>query len=265
MSSTKKISYYQWIFAIGVAVLLHGLFLFLFSTAKENKIENHKIYKPSILLLTIDKKDTLPTSKNLIFWLLNNDPSLIVLPNEQYGYSYILLKPFDFQLDKFHQNINDLLLSQKFPYLPPTVPLIRPNSERLENRLSDLDLVKQPYPPKLGFIPVEKIKQTNIDFPYAEDIYTGKIIPLELTKIPNIKEIIKKENPKGPTEVNIILPKSNDFFPEVKIISSSGSSELDKMAIQNMITGNLLDKLDKSYASKQLTIKIYWQLHNQTK
>ena len=86
--STKYKNLNPWFFAITVATLIYAALFLLFTSAKI-KGTNSNSRTPQIIMLPL-YDNSHPAQKQLLFWLKDDNPTLITTPNSKYGYSSIL-------------------------------------------------------------------------------------------------------------------------------------------------------------------------------
>ena len=242
----------SWFFAITVAILIYALLLLLFTSAKI-KVQNSTANEPQIIMLPLDGHNNL-AQKQLLYWLKDDNPTLIVQPNNKYGYSSILNPNFNFSLNDYSIDINSMLSPLYFFSIPFRIQPIAVNNFSLKQLFSRLDLINNPNVPSTSFFN-EKIEILN--YPYIKEYYSGKLIPVKFNNREEIQKLIVKDNPQKPTVLFVTIPSNHLFFPIVDVISSCGSPELDKEAMNNLITANLSNK--KSLQNKQLKVYVEWQ------
>ena len=242
-----------WFFAITVSVLIYAAFLILFSSAEIKGIKSPSD-APQIIMLPINSNNRHPAQKQLLYWLKDDNPTLIVTPNSMYGYSSILNHDFKFSPDNPSLDINSILTEQYFFSVPFSINPINVSSSSLIQLISSLDLINNPNVPP---IPFSHKKIEKLSYPYVKDYYSGAQIPVKFNNIKIIQELIKKYSPKRPTILIAEFPSNPLYFPIVNTISSCGSPELDKIAKNNLITANL--SKDKSFQGRQIKVYVEWQ------
>jgi len=249
---TKYVNINPWFFAITVTVLINILLLVLFTPSKIKGI-NSSVNEPQVIMLPLNNSKHL-VQNQLLYWLKDDNPTLIVSPNETYGYSSILNPDFNLSYNNPSFDINSILTPHYFFSIPFSVHPIAVRSLSLEQLFSQLDLINNPNIPATPF-PHTIIKKQN--YPYVKGYFTGALIPVKFNNIKKIKKLIEKYTPHKPTVLSVNIPSNPLYFPIVNIISSCGSTELDEEALNNLITTNLSN--DKSFKGKQIKVYVEWR------
>lgn len=242
-----------WFFAISIAISSYALLFLLFTSAKI-KNTNSKVHQRQIIMLPLGSNNNQQTQKQLLYWLKDDNPTLIVQPNNKYGYSSILNQDFNLTVDKTSFDINSILTPLYFFY---TSFKIHPISVRMftpKQLFSRLDLIDNPSVPTIPFLCPST---TKLDYPYVKDYYSGTQIPVKFSKKKKIQELIRKYAPKKPTILIINTPANPLFFPTVNIISSCDFPELDNEAINTLTTASL--SKDKLLQGKQIKVYVEWK------
>lgn len=209
----------RFIAAGALAIVLHMAFI-LFAQASDpdaGKIENPKY----VTLLPLDTK--VPSEKSLLQWMEIMDPTGVVKPDRKNGFSLtpgdpmppdepIALKPHYTELKK-----------GSFLPLSPPVEKRKENVRRFWS-FAAAGINAAPYKiPR----PVKK------DFPVwmKED---GSPLPQLFRNLEQVKKILAKEE-KTLVET-VVKWETNEpgFFPRVRLDSSCGNPELDKLAVKTL-------------------------------
>ncbi|MCF7790574.1 MAG: hypothetical protein K9M56_01125 [Victivallales bacterium] len=189
--------------------------------------------------------------RNIHDWLVINDPTLVILPNSKYNYSRILNGKYKFKLI----NRQPSLLSFNRQIKPLKIDKIFLPYRSLENNYSIYNLYTYPALPEVSF----ELPKLKLEYPLFRDYYSGETIPLKFPASMEMKHIIKKYPPQSSTLIQVKCTENPDFFPDVKILKSSGSINLDNMARNTIITQSSF--IDSKYFSpnKYLKIEVVWQ------
>ncbi|MCP4181624.1 MAG: hypothetical protein GY756_27990 [bacterium] len=249
----KRCKFKPWLFAISVCILGNLILISLFSTSKiESNINKHE--KSKIIMLPLYNYKLSEGEKRLVEWLNDESPSIIVEPNNKYGYSRILRSPISLtsipKKTKFNKSIlYESIFTDNFKIAQ--IPL---NSESI------IDLFTKMIPFETPSVPdTLPILHNVYKYPYAFNTYTGVKFPLQFYNIDKIKQLINKNNPKSLTQIKLIYPTSDKLLPYGKIISSCGSQELDKQALSNIIFYDFSKKIKTSLLGRTINISIEWQ------
>jgi hypothetical protein len=253
--STKQKNLNPWVFAITVATLIYVVLSLLFTSAKIEVPPPSSGHAPKIIMLPMNGKHY-PAQKQLLYWLKDDNPTLIIQPNNKYGYSSILNPDYKFKLKDTPLDINSILTPPYFFNIPFNIHPIAIDRLTTAALFSSLGLINNPNIPKIPFTHKQRQK---LNTPYVREYYSGTLLPVRFNNKDKIQKLVKKYNPKKPTVLLIDIPSSPLYFPVVDIISSCGSKELDKIAMDNLITANL--SIDKSLRNRQ--IKVYAEFNKQ--
>ena len=248
--STKSKNLNSWFFAITVATLIYLLLFLLFTSAKIEEYHPSSSHAPQIFMLPLNDNNSNPQQQDLLYWLKDDNPTLITLPNNKYGYSSILNPDYKFKLKHNPLAINNILKPLYFFNIPFNIQPITVERLTPEDLFSSLDLINNP---QLPAIPFTQEKAQKLTYPYVKEYYSGTLLPVKFNNREKIQKLVKKYKPKKPTVLVIDIPVNPLYFPVANTISSCGSTILDKIAMDNLITANLAN--EKSLHGKQ--IKVY--------
>ena len=251
----KRNNFKPWIFAILITLAAHGILVLLFTN--KNIEENTSQFKNNsvISMLPIDTSD--PKLKTLVYWMRDENPTLIVKPNQQYGYSNILKHNYsDFDYSKTVLNI-DPLFDFNFIFTPLNItPQIPVNPKSPSELFSKLDTTQTAGIPSIPY-DINIVK--SVSYPYYENSLTGEVLPVTFNNIEEVKSLVKKYNPSKPTILSVNIASNSNFYPFIKIISSCGYPELDKIAVDNIFNKKFSHNLNDRYLGKKITVSIEWQ------
>jgi hypothetical protein len=249
MNSNKKL---HWFFAISTATIIYGLFFVLFVPVKLD-LKPKDNNKNKITMLPVSGNLS-PYEKNLVAWMNNENPTLIVLPSRKYNYSQILAQKTEFE---FNNTFNDLsFLKNLDDVLFKNIKISKismPNVSNIE-KAAKYELYSYP---SLPTFPV-KIPIVNVSYPCFRDYYTGEIIPIKFPKSIKIADLVKKNKPQTYTLLSVKSASGIGLFPYVKIIKSCGDDELDKLALNNVVT-QATANTSFFNADKVLKVVVEWQ------
>ena len=247
----KYISLNPWVFSITSAVLIYAILFFLFTSAKIKKV-NITEHKPQIIMLPLNNKN--PNQSQLLYWLKDDNPTLVVEPNSTYGYSSILRPDFKFSNLDASIDIESVFIPHYFFSIPFDIYPIEVKRLSLAYLFSRLSLLNYPIVPP---IPFHTIAPLNISYPYVKEYYSGIQIPIMFNNLETLQQLINKDNPQKPTILSIEVSSNPIYFPLITIISSSGSYELDKKALDNLTTARFNEL--KKFQGRQMKLYIEWQ------
>lgn len=201
-------------------------------------------------MLTTESSKT-PSQNQLRHWLQNGNPTLIVKPNNIYGYSSILNPQLPVSLKDTSINLASVLSPTFFFSSQFTISPIHSTPLPTTKLFSRLDLSSSyPSPPQIAPTKVALLK-----YPCVKNYYTGK--PIHVKFKDGVQSLVKKENPEKPTILDLNIPSKSGFYPIVNIVSSCGSSDLDNAALKSLTTSKLSN--DKSLQGKLLKVYVNWK------
>ncbi len=243
-----------WLFSISVSLIMYVALYFLFGTSTI-KVSKYKKNTPQIIMLPLNDSKSNKKQKQLLYWLKDDNPTLIVQPNTTYGYSSILKPDYSFPTTNAIPNIN-LELNSNTIYVPNFTQLFKIEAYTPLQLLSKLDLINTPDIPPYPFRLPETEKTT---YPDVKSYYTGKTVDVKFNNIDKIDKLVNKYNPQLPTVLKVTLPVSPQFFPIVNIISSCGSEELDNIAVKAL---TMTDMDNFTFGKRNsITTKVYVKWH----
>ena len=227
MNTTKTM---HWFFSISTAVVLYVL-LFVLFVPMELDVRQRKDNDNKIFMLPLSG-DLSPGEKDLVTWMKNEDPTLIVQPNRKYNYSRVLLEKSHFHLNDGVDDFNFLKTDSEDLFKNMKISPITISGADIEKKVEKYELYSYPTLPQLPF----KIPVVNITYPCFRDYYSGEIIPIMIPVTIEIKKFLKNHKPLSYTFLNVESASNSDLFPFVKIVKSCGNAKLDMLAVNNVVT-----------------------------
>ena len=250
MNSTRKI---HWVFSIFTAAVVYALLLLFFTPAKLDIQPKKDNKKSQITMLPISGNLT-SNEKDLKAWMNNENPTLIIQPNRRYNYSRVLANDFKFKINStsndfsFLRNVDAIIFKNM-----KIKKLSLPNASKTETA-AKYELYSYPALPAIPY----KIPVVNILYPCFRNYYTGEIIPIKFPIPIKITDLVKKYKPETYTLMNIKSTDNIGLFPSVQVIQSCGNEELDKLAVNNVITQATADT-NYFNTGKNLKVVVEWQ------
>jgi hypothetical protein len=249
MNGSKKL---HWFFSISTAVIIYALLLVIFIPVKLDltvKEDNGN----KITMLPVSGNLT-QHEKDLVAWMNNENPTLIVLPSRKYNYSQVLANKIEFNFDN---RINDLFFLKNIEDdLFKNIKISKISMTDISNveKTEKYELYSYPTLPTYPL----KIPTVNVSYPCFRDYYTGEIFPIKFPESIKIADLVKKEKPQTYTMLSVKSASKIGLFPYVRIIKSCGNDELDKLALINVVTQATADT--KFFNSgRELKIVVEWQ------
>ncbi|HBM15965.1 MAG TPA: hypothetical protein DD381_06445 [Lentisphaeria bacterium] len=246
-----------WFFALGVCLLAHLLFFILFSPIDTVKKEISSS-RSGIVMLPLDNKNIPSSLKEIISWMKDENPTLIVLPNLNFGYSELLLSKETFRLQ---QPVFSILDYRKFipatdnTQQETTIRNIPVNSLTFSDYMPKLTWFDTARPPAIAKAPLLSQK---VSYPYVTDFYTGMPIDIKFFDLVDKKDKIIKFNPHGPTVIELYIPQNPSLILSGRIIESSNSSELDEIALRNLSVCKWPDEIYDKFKNNLIFARVEW-------
>jgi len=246
-----------WIFAIGICLIAHFLFFILFSPISSDKKEipsNH----PVIAMLPLGNTNIPYPLRGIISWIQDEDPTLIVLPNLNYGFSEILLSNENIQSQKPAFSISDY--SKFLINVDISQPEVNPSNIPvrdlpLSDYLSKLTWLDSASPPTVS---QNHFAVKKISYPYITDFYTGQPIDVKLFGLSDNNEEIMRFNPQGATIIELYISQDSSLILSGRIVESCGSPELDEIALRNLYVCNLPDEVYSNFKNNFFYARVEW-------
>ncbi len=245
-----------WFFAISVCVAANLFLYVLFSMTNKENIERPPD-RPHVVMLPLDGRLN-QSLQNVIAWMDDENPTLIVCPNVEYGYSRILLSGSDLSLQKPEVpplNYKDILTKQVFSPICTVVSVIPVKVLTITDFLKELTNLQTAFLPKINNYP---ILHPKIEYPNVSELFTGTNIPVIFYDLGSNNALITKLQPQRSTIVQLYVPDNDSLLLSGKIIESSGSPELDTIALNNLQTIQLPSAIFNKYKNKVILLKIEW-------
>lgn len=225
----------RFILAAVLAVALHLMFgIFVVSPDYNVKVKKTTRH---VTLLPYDTK--LPSEKNLLHWMNIMDPTAIIKPNREYGFSIIPKKdilveePLVLKKDSFTLESRDFL---------PLELKLESEKDKLARYWGGIS-VSRPVRGK-----VKNRGKSLKDYPIVM-MDNGVILPELLNNNLVVNKILSNSKKSlDKTVLKLSFNDGGDFFPRVIIDTSSGDSKLDKIALKSVsihakeVFENLKDK-----------------------
>lgn len=246
-----------WFFALAVCFISNLLLYFLFSMSSQ---ESNKAFsnRPKIIMIPLDNKLLSNNLNSIIEWMNDENPTLIVNPSLQYGYSSILLPGNSINFQEPAVSLIDYtpILTEQPAFLTAinvsTIPLKILTITDTFNQLTNI---------QTAFLPVLKPYNTLLNkgrFPNISEFYTGVILPISFYGLGENNSLINKFKPQKNTIIELYMPENKSLLSSGKIIESSVSSDLDSLALNNLTTTQLPENIWNKYKGNTLFIKVEW-------
>ena len=258
-TNSLKNTYYNtksWVFAISATLAVHFILLAMFIPKKHTPVElNTSQQHPQIMMLPLNLKDSNSRINELIAWMSNENPMLIINPTNKFEYASIVKQDSSLPAPK---NISDyksqmleqiiFLSSMKVSEIPITYDTMKDFFDALAA-----------YPFIFSPIKTAISKDKGISYPLVEDLYKGYVLPVIFFNLGEKNSLIKKYNPSSPTVLKMNYPEEKSLLPSGTVIESCGIDELDKIGLNTITTQNFPDYTKTKLAGKSIFLKIDWQ------
>lgn len=246
-----------WFFAFTVCVVANLVLYLLFSMNNRENIELSQ-NRPKIVMLPMENHLLNQNLQNIIEWMNDENPALIVSPNIEYGYSKILLLSNSLAMQKPNLvpiDYKSLLTTQIFISSFTSVNTIPSKLKTIADYFEKLTNLQTAFLPSPEGYPVF---HANIQYPYVSELYTGLSIPIEFYGLGVNNSLITKLQPQKNTIIEIYVPDNKELLLSGKVLESCGSPELDSVGLNNIATKQLPDNIFNRYTGNALIIKIDW-------
>lgn len=246
-----------WFFAFTVCIVAN-LFLYLLFSMSTKKNTDFSTNHPRIVMLPLENKLISQNLQNIIEWMNDENPTLIASPNIESGYSATLLPNNTLAMQKPEVSPIDyksVLTKQTFSLDGTAVSIIPVKVMLITDFFNQLTNLQTAFLPESRSYPVV---QLNTPYPNVSELYTGLSIPMNIYGLGENNSLIAKLKPDKSTIIELYIPDDKLLLLSGKIIESSGSSELDSIALNNLITKQLSDDIFNTYKGNVLNLKIEW-------
>ena len=252
-----------WLFALGICLVSHFLFYSLFSTDYKYT-EETQTNRPRIVMMPQDARNVPESFLNIINWMNDVDTSLMTLPNNKLGYSSILLSDESVQFQKpsilsqYYQNIFSKQSFEMQNISVSPIPVAPLDISYFLNKLSGLQTASIPK------VQNDYLNHNTISYPYLTELFSGQNIPFKFFGLGENYSVIFKEKPQKPTILELFVPEDKSLFLIGRILESSGSAELDSIALNNLSVWQCSEDIRNNFKNGLIAIKIDWmqQLNN---
>jgi len=226
-----------------LAVLIHLVF-FAFKTKPAPSV-HAKANVRTVMLLP--QNSSAPDEKKLLSWMKIMDPTYVIKPNRNYGFSTTFqpseLK--DIQLD-LEDGFSENATATQTDFLPVPWQDLRSRVKRLWK-----------YKPA-GIKPIETAVLTKKHkFPIwlTEN---NDLLPQLFNNTENLRKTIEKHPPPIRETVLKVLFFGPNFFPDVTVAHSCGNESLDNFAARTMTVKGKYIALNDPDEKKSLYISVKW-------
>lgn len=246
-----------WFFAFTVCMVANLALYFLFSmNSKENTDSSPN--RPRIVMLPLENKLLSQNLQNIVAWMHDENPALIASPNIEYGYSTIILPNDGPTLQKYEVapiDYKNLLTKPTFFTSNTAISIIPIKLKTIDDFLNQLINLKTAFLPK----PEDyNIYHLNTQYPNVSELYTGLNIPINIYGLGENNSLLKKVKADKSTIIELYIPNNKLLLLSGKVIESSGSPELDSIALNNLTAQELPNDIFNKYKDNILIIKIEW-------
>lgn len=211
---------------------------------------------PKVVMLPIENKTLSQNLQNIIDWMNDKNPTLIVNPNIEYGYSTMLLQNNTLVLQKPEVpsiDYKNILTNQTLFPRDNDVSIIPIKFLTFADFFTQLTNLQSAFLPEPKRYPISK---SNIPYPNVSELYTGQNIPINIYGLGD--SMVEKLKPDKGTIIELYIPNNKLLLLSGKILESSGSSELDSIALKNLTTKELPENIYNTYKGNVLILKVEW-------
>lgn len=257
-SNPLKSTYYDmksWSFAIAITLAVHFVLFIMFSASKKTQPEINSPQQPQIMMLPINSEHSNKRIAELLEWMDNENPTLIVKPNSGAGYSSVIEQNPSLPDLKNVFNYKAKLLTQII--FPPSMEIHKIPAEYKTIK----DFFEVLAPNSFAF-PAEKVfsqHKNGIEYPLVENLYQNYTFPVKFFDLEEINGLIKKYDPQASTLILLNYPENSSLLPTGTIMESCGASELDKIGLNTITTQSFPKSAKNKFAGKTVYLKIDWQ------
>ena len=209
--------------AVLVTLAFHGIMLLLFS-APEPKPAGQKTKPQRIFMLNFSGKST---SRNADFkyWLKYGDPTMIAIDNAHTGYGAIMRKQGLRMTPPTAAPRADI---KQLNFTPPEIPVTTAPQVSLSHEISGV----LKYQPMTLELPEPRKLDNPPDYPVWKDSQGKPLLQL-FSKADSVRKKVELLKPAGSTVMEVNF-SGNDMLPRIKVVTSCGKIELDRLAMRTL-------------------------------
>lgn len=238
---SKAIIVFRWAQAVFIAAVFHLSLLYLFSAPEQGNANSVKHVEHICILPLVSA----PQNKDELIWINYNDPTLIAMPNEKYGYSsYIRGSGLNFP-----SNGSPVLI------------------ERMSKLEEEIEIDPIPLLPMKSFSHLETGALQSLS-PPSRIVRSSAVLsnaPICMDEKGNVQPVhIKlepafvgkvKDKPVHSTKISLLF-NPNGFLPNARVSESCGVREYDILALKSILAqcGKLSSLNDK----RLLNLVVSW-------